>query len=234
MEVMMRKNLLLIVVLLVVLAMTAAVSAKYEPYMEDAENEWGGVGDTESAAWQAPAALPFYGLYGHLTEGDVDAFAYEFEDSVTAFSIQISVPACGENFVDFYPSMALIGPGLDVAVEDLALPFEVPEGMGVQIFAEEREETRKIDANAGYVRHGYVSTWWSVDIPEGGDYLIAVWEPNDDDGAYVLATGREHPEMSVEDKRESERIRIYDAIEDDSWIGVGCDDVSYRSSGNVS
>lgn len=213
-------------VIILLAALTTAVSAKYEPYMEDASDEWGSIGQT--VAWHAPAALPFYGLYGHLTEGDVDAFVYDFDDAVTAFSIQIMVPACGDVFADFYPSMALVGPGLemDAAVEDgdMALPFEVPEGMGVQIFTEpEPTGTRRIDANAGYVRRGYVSTWWSVDIPESGEYTIAIWEPNDHEGAYALATGREHPDYIESDRaRENERIRIYDAIEDDSWIGVDC------------
>jgi len=218
----MRKSIVVIVVIaLLVVAMT--VNAKYEPYMED--EDWGGVGDTTSAAWEAPAALPFYGLYGHLTEGDVDAFVYEFEDAVTAFSLQVTVPQCGDLLVDFYPSIALIGPGLDAPDADLELPFDLPEGAGVQVFVEEEQpRSRIIDGNSGYVRRGYVSTWWSVDIPEAGEYMVAVWEPNDRVGAYALATGRENPDYMDNDRtREQERIRIYSMIEGDTWIELDCD-----------
>lgn len=199
----------------------AAVSAKFEPYIEDPENEWGSFDD---AAWQAPAALPFYGLYGHLaSDTDVDTFVFDFDEAVTAFLIQVIVPVCGTHFEDFYPSIALVGPGLDVP-EDVELPFELPEGAGALVLTEiARSHPRPIVREGVYSRSDYFSLWHSVDIPEAGEYTVAVWEPDGREGAYVLATGREHPEMDFADKeREKERLAAYNQIESGSWINYDC------------
>ena len=212
---------LLILVLAVLLFATTATSAKFEPYIEDPEAEWGSI----DAAWEVPAALPFYGLYGHLeSETDVDAFAYTFDEAVKAFSVRVIVPVCGTLFEDFYPSAAVIGPGLETP-EDVELPFELPEGMGALILTEiARTEPRPTIDDASYTRQDYFNIWHSVDIPEAGDYTIAVWDPDGITGPYVLATGREHPEMDMTDKvREKERIAAYTQIESGSWINEDCD-----------
>lgn len=210
-----------LMIFIVLLFAVSAVSAKFEPYMEDPDAEWGSI----DASWEVPEPIAFYGLYGHLdSEDDIDAFAYTFDDAVTAFSVRVIVPVCGTLFEEFYPSAAIIGPGLETP-EDVELPFELPEGVGALVLTEiARTEPRPTIDQGNYTHQDYFNIWHSVDIPEAGDYTIAVWSPDGLTGAYVLATGREHPEMDVSDKaREKERIAAYNLIESGDWIGEDCD-----------
>jgi hypothetical protein len=214
----MKQKLLLVIVLLLA---ASAVHAKLEPYIEDSEAEWGSI----DAAWEVPSPLAFNGMYGHLeSETDVDAFSYTFEEPTPKFSVQVSVPVCGTLFEDFYPSAAVIGAGLETP-EDVDLPFELPKGMGALVLTEiARTEPRSIIGEASYTRQDYFNLWHLVDIPEAGEYTIAVWSPGALEGAYVLVTGSEHPKMDMSDKaREKERIAAYNLIESGEWIGEDCD-----------
>lgn len=212
----------LLILIVIVFIAASAVSAKFEPFIEDPEAEWGDL----DASWEVENDLAFNGLYGHLeNETDIDAFALTFDEAVTAFSIRLIVPVCGSHFEDFYPSVAVIGAGFDIP-QDIELPFELPEGMGALVLTEldQPDERPIMDGNGTYTRSDYFSLWHSVDLPEAGAYTLAVWEPEGQVGAYVLATGREHPEMDVSDEEQVKaRADAFTQIEAGSWINANCD-----------
>jgi hypothetical protein len=220
-----------IVFVLAILAVSTLALAKIDPYVEDPENEWGDLSEPYEV-WSVEAAL---GIFGQLnTEEDIDAFAYTFEEPYEDWSFQLMVPVCGTWFEDFYPSIALVGPGLsepelstkkdlkakvDTKAEEL--PFEVPEGMGIEIFTEEKAEVdREIMTNIGFFANAYQFTVREVDIPESGTYMLVVWEPQGQIGAYAVSNGIQHDKF--QSRPQEEFSRAMDLYISGDWMGQDC------------
>lgn len=201
---------------LVCLIMPAA--AKVDPYVED--GDWRGV-DAPYVVWDDSAAV---GLFGKLAVyGDVDAFAYTFDEPREGWTFEVMVPTCGPHFEAAYPSVAVIGPGFDAPLAD-TLPFSLPDGMGAQIFTAEHTEPREI-AGSGEVSipipfEVYRSARYQIDIPETGTYTLALWEPDGHIGAYILATGDQHDKFA--DRQENELQASFDAMMDGVWLDQNC------------
>jgi hypothetical protein len=170
--------------------------------------------------WTASDALVKYALYGRLdSDEDVDFFAYEFEDAQDEWPLRVTVPMCGEHFAPFYPSMALIGPGLEPLEDEDALPFELPEGMGAQIFVEEEQPEPRVSIVNFHPWQLYSSTLHKVDIPEAGEYLLVVWEPEGDVGGYFVTTGINE---ELDPDRDEEREALLKEITAGGWMGQDC------------
>lgn len=67
-------------------------------------------------------------IVSYLEEGEVDMYSVAI--SPCMFVANALPPAC-EQYREFHPSVALIGPGLPAATE--TLPFEIPDGFGVVV-----------------------------------------------------------------------------------------------------
>jgi hypothetical protein len=153
--------------------------------------------------------------------GDVDAYTLTFEESQTNWPISLQSAHCGDHATYFYPSVAVIGPGLDAPEAD-ALPFELPEGMGAQVFATtddpaEPHQAIQLEFNNIY----YEPLSFAVDIPAAGSYTLAVWEPNGVIGGYVMTTGSQHDLSSG--RTVAEMDVVWAQLSDDSWTGQDCD-----------
>ncbi|MCI0712540.1 MAG: hypothetical protein L0154_20455 [Chloroflexi bacterium] len=216
-----------LLVILMVLLLVLPVSAKNDAYVEDPSAEWAGI-DTPLAL---PAPLEWKELHGRLgVNGDVDAFSFTFDEAFEDWTIEMRVPVCGEHFAPVYPSLAVIGAGLE-APEAEALPFVLPEGQGAIILNSERSEPRVQDsqyyfmyeaAGENFTTHYYLPTTTVVDIPQAGDYTVAVWEPDGHVGAYFVWTGNEHPEDIGAYRNIGELERVFTAIGNGSWMGQDC------------
>lgn len=184
----------------------AFAEAKWFPYVEGDE-DWGDL----SNPWHVSDATGFSALYGRLDADDVDSIVYTFDAPVDGWTVQAQVPLCGDHFESFYPSIAVLGPGLP------ALPFASTEDMGVMIFADERgSQVRTQDLQMGV----YESTQFTFDIPEAGDYTLVVWEPGGTSGAYTLVTGSEEPDFAG---REQEAQEAFELLESGDWVGQDCE-----------
>jgi hypothetical protein len=212
----MRKFGLVFTSLLLALVAVSTVSAKWDPRVEAPGTDWGGL----AQAWQAPDALTSYAQFGRLdTYGDVDAFSFTFAGPVQSWPARVSVPVCGPYFADFYPTMALIGPGLDVP-EAGSLPFDLPEGMGAQVLTEANQDTPRQVASEDYFSEGYLSTPHHIAIPQAGTYTIALFEPHNNVGAYLLVTGSGEPDFTG---REQEIGNTYTELSSsNAWMGQDC------------
>jgi hypothetical protein len=190
----------------------------HDPYVENPDAEWGGLDNP----WQAPDALNSYALYGRLDPfGDVDVFAYQFAGPAARWPVETLIPVCGQHFEVFFPSMAVIGPGLDAPSEDVLkrLPVQVPEGMGVRLLEEaNKPEPRPSEVNrhAGLV---YLQTGFTTDIPQAGQYVVVLWEPEGHVGGYIFASGRK--EVFPAD-RAAERAIALGLIASGQWMRQDC------------
>lgn len=183
----MTRKLVLGVIGLALLGMFSVTLAKISPYIEDPTAEWGGI-ESPLPVWNATAVVAHYGRLG--TYGDMDALSFEFDTSIENWPIELTVPICGSHFKDVYPSAALVGYGLEVPAEG-SLPFELPEGMGAQIFISEHDDLRSGSDNM-FAIDAYRPSAFQTDIPEAGTYTLVIWEPEGNVGAYVVGTGSNH------------------------------------------
>ncbi len=211
-------------VVLMVFIFCAAYSltlAKSNPYIEDPKAEWGDVSNPSTIQnWEAATEqIGRLGIYG-----DVDAFTVDFPQATNGWSFEAIVPLCGDHFKDFYPSVAIIGPGLDTTSAD-ALPFQIPDGMGVQVFSDEvttKSETRPVRSADGITGElAYGNVLHNIDIPQAGQYTFAVFEPNGNIGAYLLTTGSNHDMFG--DRPQDELKAAYDMLFSREWMEQNCD-----------
>ena len=125
-------------------------------------------------------------LYGELTCG-ADQLWLTFETGVDySLYIQLGVPEI-ERLEDFRPSLALLHPSLPNVDEDL--PFDVPDGFGVQVWHSEGVDV----ADEFYEPFTQTSSWvWQEEtvtlVEEGRGYLVA-WNPTGWTGKAWLAVG---------------------------------------------
>jgi hypothetical protein len=217
----------LILLTLFTFALVGTALAKIDPYVEDPEAEWGDVSEPATVhSWRALAA--YVGRLG--AEDDVDAFVVSFPEAREDWRFEIMIPVCGQHFKAFFPAIAVIGPGLDVP-EDGVLPFDLPDGSGAEIFVEEtyiqqyaEKGIRSIMPSNSviYELPTYFTTPRTINIPEAGDYTIAIFEPDGHIGAYMFALiGGDHDMFG--DRSREELDASYDALFDGSWMGEDCD-----------
>lgn len=209
----------IVLIMLMIAAVCGTALAKGDPYFEDPTSEWGDVSQPVSV-WSTEAAVQNFGLLE--TYGDVDAFTYTFDQPLKNWPVELIVPACGEHFAALYPSVAVIGPGLD-APESGALPFDLPEGVGAQVFntPPSTNLSRMVSQNSNSVGiDAYIPGLFNVPIPEAGTYTLAVWEPNGNMGAYALVTGT-HRDMFAS-RSDVEWTAAIRKLETGSWMEQDC------------
>ncbi len=209
--------LLAILVLVVMLLLTGTVSAKYIPYVEPLDGDWGDIANPSPVAGGYVAAL--YGRLG--VYGDVDVIAYEVSSVTSNWYIETVIPSCGEHSAGFSPEVALIGPGLPNP-DAGALPFEVPEGMGAVVFGD--QQAVEVPGWENYLFSGQVQRFahFEMDSVLGrGDYLLAIWEPHHNTGAYVLSVAGTHPD-NIDAQTAAQMENDFRLIESGAWMGQDC------------
>ncbi len=222
----MKRNLLMVIIMLLAAVSTSLAKAKSDPYIEDPSAEWGDVNEP-TAMWSPHASTIHAGRLG--AADDVDAFSLEFDAPTPDWPFQVMIPACDNAaFEDFFPSIAVIGKGLQSADTD-SLPFGLPEGSGAVIYSEdfykqqyaERDFRSIILGNYGIGQPIYFNTARTLDIPEAGEYIIAVFEPDGHEGAYMLVTGDNGDSFAP--RPQDELQAAFNTLFDGSWMGTSCD-----------
>ena len=112
-------------------------------------------------------------------------FAFEAEEGFPLY-VQLGVPEI-DRLADYRPSVALLAPGLPGVEEQL--PFDVPEGLGVQVF-----HSKDVDVpDEFYEPFTQTSSWVVVEeritLPESGPAYMVAWDPEQWTGKLWLATG---------------------------------------------
>ncbi|KEO83520.1 hypothetical protein [Tumebacillus flagellatus] len=138
-------------------------------------------------AFPIPDATTSYAMYGALTSPrQVDVYKVTVTEE-TPFYARISVPK-KPGAAAFTPAFVLFGPGLPKSNEPPNYPLTTPEGLGKAIFLYEGEQDEFFEpfTQTTLLQRQYVSRKL-----EPGTYYLAVYEPNQRLGKYVLATGTE-------------------------------------------
>lgn len=215
----MRRLIVWLIVTIVLLA-AASAQAKGEPYLEPLDSDYGDL-SAPVEVWSAEAFVMQYARLG--VYGDVDAYTLTFEDGQTNWPISLQSAYCGEHATYFYPSVAIIGPGLDAPEAD-TLPFELPEGIGAQVFATTDDPAKPHQAIQLEFNNLYYDPLnFLVDIPAAGTYTLAVWEPNGVTGGYTMTTGSQHDLFSGRTIEEMDAVWAQIMDTDTSWTGQDCD-----------
>lgn len=222
-----KRTLLIGLLAITALSLAGIAQAKMIPYVEPLDGDWGTFDDPPVLMLEGAY---FAGAYGRLGEpGDADVIHMRFDVPVEGqVSVDLLVPVCGDHFVDFFPTLALIGPDQDMSEKTVALlPFGLPEGLGAQILEPERpiegdDEPRTLSDWQLWEQNYYKALTITFEVPIPAKYFFAIWDETGDTGAYTLLTGAEHPDSSVIDPDEVELL--YDTmISNGAWMGVNCD-----------
>jgi hypothetical protein len=220
----MRKFWLITLILVGILALTGITAAKYIPYVEPLDGDWGDV----AQPWHAPGGFSTV-LYGRVeSDEDVDAIAYEFIEPTSNWLVELAVPVCGEHFAPFIPSIAVLGDDLPTVEAD-RLPFELPQGMGALVLT--GGGLIEMARSENYLFSGETQRFVRYDsdiLLNRGEYLLVVWEPDGHTGAYALSIMGVHPDYV--DAMEANRIdEAFDLVNSGSWMGQDCDAAAVSS-----
>jgi hypothetical protein len=126
-----------------------------------------------------------YAIYGQLqTKGDVDFYRFEVKQPLTADAGMLVPVAPG--YREFYPTLALVGPGLPPA----DLPFPLPSGWGAVVVTNAPVDPRP-EFFEEFSRTHYFRSPESLRQPLAatGAWYLAVWHPQGEIGSYVLTFG---------------------------------------------
>ena len=175
----MRRIKLLSLLLGLLLAGVVVSSAlAHQPYFEEDDIEAGN-------PWEIDDPSISTALYATLdSRGDVDYFSFEGL-AREVILLELTIPQI-EGQENFAPTMALMGPGLP----DAELPDEVvvPEGWGTLVI-----EPPTGPATTFYEPFSRTSYWERqekrVTLPVDGQYVVAVWHPDDQVGRYTFVIG---------------------------------------------
>jgi len=92
-----------------------------------------------------------------------------------------------DRLVDYRPALAVVAPGLGEAPDDL--PFELPDGLGIEIF----DTTDVAEADSFYEPFTRTDSWMLVEtwftLPEDGPAYLVAWDPAGWTGKLWVALG---------------------------------------------
>jgi hypothetical protein len=150
----------------------------HQPYFEEEDIQAG-------EPWEIDDPTISTALYATLDSGeDVDYFSFEGA-AKEVILLELTIPQI-EGQENFAPTMALMGPGLPGA--ELPDKVVVPEGWGALVI-----EPPPGPAATFYEPFSRTSYWerqeQRVTLPVGGDYVVAVWHPDDQVGRYTFVIG---------------------------------------------
>jgi hypothetical protein len=126
-------------------------------------------------------------VYGWLHSGtDIDVYTFELNEQshLRAFSL---VPVCPD-YEDFFPSFAVVGPGLTTPGNHL--PFKIPEGYGALVISntppgKNRNTFFEPFTNKNYYRGPSFDQF----ISTAGTWYVYFWDPSGRGGDYVAVFG---------------------------------------------
>jgi hypothetical protein len=139
----------------------------------------------EKGVTEIPNLQTSYAYYRQLTDDQpYHIFTFEGNSDQTLFA-GINIPAIS-GLETYEVTAALVGPGLPKEGQE-QLPLEPPEDTGVLIFPSEMGE----DFFEPFTQtHYWGRQEMDVPLPQDGEYYLVIWNEEDEDGKYVLDTGR--------------------------------------------
>lgn len=173
-----RTRVLSLLLSLLLASMVVPAALAHQPYFEESD-----IGAGEP--WQINDPTISTALYATLdSRGDVDYFSFEGL-AREVILLELTIPQI-EGQENFAPTMALMGPGLPGA--ELPGKVVVPEGWGALVI-----EPPSGPATTFYEPFSRTSYWerqeQRVTLPVGGQYVVAVWHPDDQVGRYTFVIG---------------------------------------------
>jgi len=128
-----------------------------------------------------------YAVYAGLKfSGDVDYIKFTIQGPQRV-KIGILVPHA-EEFKDYYPVYALVGPGLEAP--PAGLPFELPEGHGaIVVKSGPVSERPEFFEPFSFTRYYRGIEELELDVKAPGSYYVVVWHPEDEYGDYLVSYG---------------------------------------------
>ncbi|MBL0388697.1 hypothetical protein JJB07_18990 [Tumebacillus sp. ITR2] len=138
-------------------------------------------------AFPIPDPTTSYAVYGNLTTPrQVDLYKLTVTEE-TPFYARLSVPK-KPGSDSYTPALVLFGPGLPKSNEPPNYPLSTPEGLGQGIFLYDGQEDEFFEP---FTQTTLLQRQFVARKLEPGTYYLAVYEPQDRTGKYVLATGTE-------------------------------------------
>ncbi len=198
------------------LGLTNVVLAKFDPYVEDPEHDWGDV-TNPVPVWSNIAQVGHFGRLDPV--GDVDAFAVEFAQPTAKWPLRVSVPVCASYFESVDLQIALIGPGLERPALTM-LPFDLPDDMGAQLYSTRDKGSERYRSTDVMGIPTYAAPTFSVDIPESGTYMMAVWNANGDISPYILVTGTSNDQFAK--RSDAELDAAFTQVFNGEWMHQDC------------
>lgn len=132
----------------------------------------------------------------HDIQCDTDQLWFELEaEAGFELYVQLGVPEIAR-LEAYRPSVALLAPGLPAA--DEALPFDVPHGLGVEVFHSDQVDV----PGEFYEPFTQTASWVMVEervtLPDDGVAYLVAWDPAGWTGKLWLATGEVEDFSDVE------------------------------------
>jgi hypothetical protein len=187
------KRLLLIAAALLLLMQTVPAYA-HDPQFET--TDWGGI-DNPFVVPTDPTVS--FAMYGYLEPKDIDAIAMDFKQAGDKLQVQLLVPVCGKHYVDFYPQMAIVGPGIPLPDDLKNLPFDLPAGMGAKIVPMDQPDKSgkrpTLFEDIGSTTF-YTAPEIEMNVTQAARYYVVLWNKDGQTGDYAVATGYEETPFS--------------------------------------
>jgi len=147
--------------------------------------------EPDTAGFDSALAIPrpeiSWAVYARLEKpNDIDFISFKV-DRPGKVHLGIFIPFRPE-FADFYPSYALVGPGLPAPGQ--ALPFALPAGLGAVVVRSQPQAKRETFFEPfTFTRLYYGVTFTDTEVRETGTYSMVVWSDGGDHGDYLVSYG---------------------------------------------
>jgi len=99
--------------------------------------------------------------------------------------VQIGVPVI-ERLADYRPSVAIVGPGFP----EVALPFEVPDGLGARIIATDDVSSPRVFHEHFTDTRSWILKEEDIVLPATGRYYLVAYVPSNEVGKLWVSVGR--------------------------------------------
>jgi len=133
-----------------------------------------------------------FAMYGYLDTQHVDGIALDFKYAGDKLQAQLLVPVCGLHYTDFYPQMAVVGPGLPAPDNTTVLPFTLPPGMGIQVVTMNKPDANgqrpTLHEDIGNTTF-YTAPEVDLNVTVAARYYVLIWGTANATGDYAVATG---------------------------------------------
>ena len=163
--------------------------------------------DRDTRGFDSALAIPrpdiSWAVYARLEKpDDVDFFSFQVVRP-GPIHLGIFIP-CRPEFADYYPTYALVGPGLAAPAEKI--PFALPAGDGAIVVRSRPASPRDTFFEPfTLTRLYYGVTFTDTEAAKPGEYFMVVWSDRGDYGDYLISYGTAET-WSVRDLIDSYKI----------------------------